>query len=103
MVDAWTGYHHPVAVATRPATCAARRPSELRSSLVKPGGTPSTDVPLAWPTSTAAADQVGLSRRYAGIHYRSGDLANRVLGRQIGTLTFLRASAHLAGVAPPRP
>ena len=68
------------------------------SSLVEPGATPSADVTLTWPTFSAAADQAGISRRYGGIHYRSGDLAGRRLGREVGALATGRAFGYLLGI-----
>jgi hypothetical protein len=67
-------------------------------SLVEPGATPSVDVTLTWPTFSAAADQAGISRRYGGIHYRSGDLAGRLLGREVGALATGRAFGYLLGI-----
>jgi hypothetical protein len=67
------------------------------SSQVEPGSTPAADVTLQWPTFTDAADEAGRSRRYGGIHFRSGDLAGRALGRMVGLRAWLAASA-LAGM-----
>ena len=44
------------------------------SSGIEPGLVPAADVVLAWRTFSDAADQAGLSRRYGGIHFESGDL-----------------------------
>ncbi|WP_295819169.1 vanadium-dependent haloperoxidase [uncultured Deinococcus sp.] len=46
---------------------------------------------LSWATFTDAADEAGLSRRYAGVQFRDGDLAGRAAGRQIGRLAFQHA------------
>jgi hypothetical protein len=45
-------------------------------------GTPAKDVTLYWPTFSAAANEAGMSRRYGGIHFESGDLHGRSLGRR---------------------
>jgi len=54
------------------------------SSLVEPAVVPAQDITLSWRTFTVAADEAGISRRYGLIHFRSGDLDGRKLGRQIG-------------------
>ena len=51
------------------------------SSLIEPGLTPAVPVTLHWTTFTEAADQAGMSRRYAGIHFETDDVAGRALGR----------------------
>ncbi len=75
------------------------------SSRIEPGATPSADVTLSWPTFSAAADQAGMSRRYAGIHYRSADLEGRKLGREVAAEVLLGAWEHILGIGhrPPAP
>ena len=58
-------------------------------------GTPARDVTLAWPTFTAAADDAGWSRRYGGIHFESGDLDGRTLGREIGWDAWFKAQSYI--------
>ena len=53
-------------------------------SRVEPGVVPATEVTLCWPTFTAAAEEAGVSRLYGGIHFRQGNEAGLVLGRQVG-------------------
>ena len=79
----FTGSDHFGALVTVPAG----------SSRVEPDSTPATDVTLAWPTFSDAADQAGRSRRYGGIHFRDGDLAGRALGRLVGLRAWLAAEA----------
>ncbi|TMR08593.1 hypothetical protein ETD86_47145 [Nonomuraea turkmeniaca] len=67
------------------------------SSQVEPGVTPAQDVTLRWGTFTEAADQAGVSRRYGGIHFRSGDLQGRALGRAVGGAAWDRAASYWAG------
>ena len=55
-----------------------------RSSAIEPGVTPAKDMVLSWKTLTEAADEAGMSRRYGGIHFYSGDQQGRALGRLIG-------------------
>lgn len=52
------------------------------------GYSPSSDVVLEWSTFTDAAIECGLSRRYAGVHWRSGDIECRNLGRKIGKIVW---------------
>jgi hypothetical protein len=72
------------------------------SSLVEPGTTPAADVRLSWPTFTAAADQAGRSRRYGGIHFKTGDLVGRVLGAIVGARSWRAAADLFAGGRPGR-
>ena len=69
------------------------------TSVFEPG-VPMKSVTLAWPTFSAAADQAGLSRRYGGIHFETGDYAGRRAGRAIGALAFERAAAYSSGTLP---
>jgi hypothetical protein len=72
------------------------------ASAIEPGLVPRTDVTLSWRTFSEAADQAGLSRRYGGIHFESGDLEGRALGRRIGALVWQKARAYFEGVAAPQ-
>ena len=64
---------------------------------------PARDIILSWPTFSAAADQAAISRRYGGIHFRSGDMESRKLGRAIGKLVWEKAQTYFDGTAPPPP
>jgi hypothetical protein len=67
------------------------------SSTVEPGLVPARPLTLAWPTFSAAADEAGISRRYGGIHFESGDFAGRALGRKIGRKVWEKARAYFEG------
>ncbi len=73
------------------------------TSLVE-AGLPKHDVPLHWPTFSAAADQAGASRRYGGIHFLDGDFAGRRAGRLVGAIDYVRAThyfkASITALAP---
>jgi hypothetical protein len=71
------------------------------ASPLEPGLVPHEDVTLSWRTFSEAADEAGLSRRYGGIHFESGDLEGRALGRRIGALVWEKARAYFDGVAVP--
>jgi hypothetical protein len=58
-------------------------------------GTPARDVTLSWPTFTAAADEAGWSRRYGGIHFVSGDIHGRSLGREVGWDAWFKARSYI--------
>ncbi|HUG94028.1 MAG TPA: vanadium-dependent haloperoxidase, partial [Planctomycetaceae bacterium] len=58
------------------------------SSFIEPGITPAGPVTLTWLTFSEAAAEAGRSRRLGGIHFESGDLAARVLGRRVGRLVW---------------
>jgi hypothetical protein len=62
------------------------------SSQVEPGIVPHQDITFTWPTFTAAAVQSGLSRRYAGIHFKISDTEGRRVGFMIGHQAWQKAS-----------
>jgi hypothetical protein len=68
------------------------------SSKIQPG-VPVSPVTLTWPTFTAAADEAGMSRRYGGIHFYSGDYHGRMLGKSVGSNTWSKAQAYFQGYA----
>jgi hypothetical protein len=62
-------------------------------------GVPAADVTLSWSTFTAAADEAGWSRRYGGIHFYSGDVHGRMLGKMVGSNAWSKAQAYIKGYA----
>ncbi len=58
-------------------------------------GTPARDVTLSWPTFSAAAGEAGMSRRYGGIHFESGDLHARDLGSAVGWDAWWKAQSYI--------
>jgi hypothetical protein len=56
-------------------------------------------VTFSWSTFSEAADAAGMSRRYGGIHFATGDLTGRSLGRMIGALAWAKASSFFDGTA----
>ena len=62
-----------------------------------PAGRPSIAREIAWPTFTAAADQAGISRRYGGIHFWSGDYHARMLGNLLGRGANAKAQSYIQG------
>lgn len=69
------------------------------SSAIEPGLVPAAPLTLSWPTFSAAADEAGISRRYGGIHFQSGDLEARALGRKIGAKVWAKAQSYFDGTA----
>lgn len=67
------------------------------ASRIEPGAVPARDVVLEWATFDDAADQAGLSRRLGGIHFLSGDLDGRVVGRQVAARVVARGRELFAG------
>jgi hypothetical protein len=59
--------------------------------------TPAADVPLSWPTFSDASDEAGMSRRYGGIHFYSGDIHGRGVGRQVAQYVFSTAQNYING------
>jgi hypothetical protein len=64
------------------------------------GYTPATDIVLSWPTFNAAAVEAGMSRRYGGIHFKSGDEHGRMLGTQVGSFAYSKAQNYITGRTP---
>ena len=62
-------------------------------------GVPAKPVVLTWKTLDAMADQAGMSRRYGGIHFESGDQQGRTLGALTGVNVWTRAQAYFTGTA----
>lgn len=61
--------------------------------------TPAKDVVLSWKTLTAAADEAGWSRRYGGIHFKTGDEHGRTLGKVLGYNVWTKAQTYFNGTA----
>jgi hypothetical protein len=72
------------------------------SSQIEPGTVPAHDVVLHWTTFSEAADQAGFSRRLGGIHFLSGDLNGRLLGRRVAARVMAQAQDYFTGVASRR-
>ncbi len=71
------------------------------SSTIEAGITPATTIALSWATFSEAADEAALSRRLGGIHFESGDLFARALGRDVGELVWNQSSRFFDGTAGP--
>ena len=69
------------------------------SSRAEPGLVPANDLTLSWATFSEAADAAGMSRRYGGIHFRSGDITGRSTGRVVGRQVWARAATYVDGSA----
>jgi hypothetical protein len=63
-------------------------------------GVPANDVTLSWPTFSAAANEAGWSRRWGGIHFKSGDEHGGTLGQLVGTGAWNKAKTYFNGTAP---
>ena len=62
-------------------------------------GTPAKDVVLSWNTFGDAADEAGWSRRWGGIHFESGDMHGRTLGKTAGYFAWTKALTYINGTA----
>ena len=60
---------------------------------------PAKDVVLSWKTLDAMADEAGMSRRYGGIHFESGDQQGRALGALTGVNVWTKAQTYFTGTA----
>jgi hypothetical protein len=61
--------------------------------------TPARDITLTWKTLTAAADEAGWSRRWGGIHFKSGDEHGRLLGKVVASDVWDKAQTYFNGTA----
>ena len=64
------------------------------------GYTPTTEITLSWPTFYDAATEAGMSRRYGGIHFKSGDEHGRMLGSQVASFVYSKAQNYITGRTP---
>jgi hypothetical protein len=72
------------------------------SSLLNEQG-PSQPVTFQWATYYDAADQVGISRIWGGIHPPADDFAGRIVGSQCGQGVWALAQKYFAGNSAPSP
>jgi hypothetical protein len=61
--------------------------------------TPATDVTLSWPTFSDASNEAGMSRRYGGIHFYTGDYHGRAIGRNVAQYVYSKAQSYIRGTA----
>jgi hypothetical protein len=59
--------------------------------------TPAADVTLSWPTFTDASNEAGMSRRWGGIHFQTGDYHGRALGKQVAGGVYSQAQNYIKG------
>jgi hypothetical protein len=69
------------------------------SSKIEPGITPARDVVLSWKTMGAAADEAGWSRRWGGIHFKTGDEHGRGMGKVLAYDVWTKAQTYFDGSA----
>jgi hypothetical protein len=69
------------------------------SSKIEAGVTPAKTVVISWKTLADMADDAGMSRRYGGIHFETGDQQGRALGRLAGYNVWVAAQKYFAGTA----
>ena len=60
-------------------------------------GTPAQAITLSWATFSDASNDAGMSRRYGGIHFMSGDYNGRGLGRQVAQFVWGKAQNYIKG------
>jgi hypothetical protein len=71
------------------------------TSLIEPNITPAKDVVLSWRDMLDASEQAGMSRRYGGIHFYSGDKHGRANGASVGYFVYDKARKYFNGTATP--
>jgi hypothetical protein len=67
------------------------------TSLFEPGSVPARDVVLSWKNLLDASEQAGMSRRYGGIHFYSGDKHGRANGASVGYWVYDKATKYFKG------
>jgi hypothetical protein len=67
------------------------------SSVIEPGVTPAAPFVLSLPTWTDFEDRCGISRMYAGVHFRSAVRPAQLLGREVGDIAYEFVKAHIDG------
>jgi hypothetical protein len=73
-------------------------PVPAGSSIVEPGVTPATDIVLGpWATWGDFADECGISRLWAGVHFSDSIPAGQAIGEVIGTDAYTFLDAHIQG------
>ena len=60
-------------------------------------GTPANNVVLSWKNLLDASEQAGMSRRYGGIHFYSGDKHGRANGASVGYWVYDKATKYFSG------
>lgn len=70
------------------------------SSVIEPDCTPAVALTLSWKTLREAAEQAGMSRRYAGIHFADGDMQGRNLGQSVASLVWHKVTHYFQGCPP---
>jgi hypothetical protein len=67
------------------------------NSLKIEANTPPTDVTFSLPTWSQTGEDAGTSRRLGGIHFATGDVNGRALGRQVATYVYAKANQYING------
>jgi uncharacterized protein DUF6851/vanadium-dependent haloperoxidase-like protein len=60
-------------------------------------GVPAADVTFSLPTWSQTGEDAGTSRRIGGIHFYTGDINGRALGRQVATYVYAKANDYING------
>jgi hypothetical protein len=81
------------------ADFSARVTIEAGHTKIEPGITPAKTLVISWPTLIDTADDAGWSRRWGGIHFQSGDLHGRGLGKMVGINVWNKALTYFNGTA----
>lgn len=69
------------------------------SSKIEPN-VPATDITFSLPTWSQTGEDAGTSRRLGGIHFATGDVNGRALGRQVATYVYSKANQYINGQTP---
>jgi hypothetical protein len=103
-IIAFTGTDNFRAQVTIPAGSSTIEPRTVTNTgTVTNPGTPATNVTLSWKNLLDASDQAGMSRRYGGIHFYSGDMHGRANGASVGYWVYDKATTYFNGTATPEP
>jgi hypothetical protein len=70
------------------------------SSTIEPGFTPQADSVLSFGTWTEFEETCGMTRFWAGVHFKAAIPAGQAIGRDIGARAFDFLMDHINGTAP---
>lgn len=69
------------------------------SSVIEPGHTPQSDLVISFPTWTDFEETCGMTRFWAGVHFKASIPAGQKIGREVGALAYEFLIDHIEGTA----
>lgn len=69
------------------------------SSVIEPGHTPQSELVISFPTWTDFEETCGMTRFWAGVHFKASIPAGQAIGREVGALAYEFLMDHIEGTA----